>query len=354
MFRATLGAAICIANASLWFPKTDDGMSFASGNIVTTQTRRMRGITFRWMDGFLSIDKPAGWTSHDVVGYIRKTFRTKRVGHAGTLDPDATGVLLVAIGSATRLLPYVQTEPKIYEAVAAFGIATTTEDASGVETARESAATLTAADVDAVLPRFIGDIEQVPPMVSAVHHNGQRLYDLARKGITVERAARTVHIYDITQGEFTPGDVAKCALTISCGTGTYIRTLCVDIGAAVGLPAHMATLRRVQVGPHVADGCIAPEQATEAHLRPMAELLPEWPHIVCDEAALKALSFGRELGADYLDASTCEAVVENDPAPHALGIGARGEIVALLKATSRGTWQPIRVFLDVEGSPKRG
>lgn len=306
------------------------------------------------MDGFLSIDKPAGWTSHDVVGYIRKSFRTKRVGHAGTLDPDATGVLLVAVGSATRLLPYVQTEPKVYLATAAFGVATTTEDASGTETAREPANLLTADAIAAVLPRFTGAIEQVPPMVSAVHHNGQRLYDLARKGITVERAARTVHIFEIQQDAFTPGDVATCALTISCGTGTYIRTLCVDIGAAVGLPAHMATLRRTQVGPHSEVGSIPPEQATEAHLRPMAELLPEWPHILCDEAALTALSFGRELGAHYLDAKLCQPVVENDTAPHALGIGSSGDIVALLKATPRGTWQPIRVFLDVEGSPKRG
>ena len=174
-------------------------MSLAIGDGETAQTSRMRGITFRWMDGFLSTDKPAGWTSHDVVGYIRKTFRTKRVGHAGTLDPDATGVLLVAVGSATRLLPYVQTEPKIYIASAAFGIATTTEDASGIETARETASALTADAITAVLPRFIGDIEQIPPMVSAVHHNGQRLYDLARKGITVERAARTIKIFDITQ-----------------------------------------------------------------------------------------------------------------------------------------------------------
>ena len=329
-------------------------MSFAAGNNVTAQSARMRGITFRWMDGFLSIDKPAGWTSHDVVGYIRKSFRTKRVGHAGTLDPDATGVLLVAVGSATRLLPYVQTEPKIYIASAAFGIATTTEDASGIETARESAAGLTAESIAAVLPRFMGDIEQIPPMVSAVHHNGQRLYDLARKGITVERPARTIHIFDITQDDFTPGDVATCGLTISCGTGTYIRTLCVDIGAAVGLPAHMATLRRIQVGPHTADGCVPPEQASEAHLRPMADLLPEWPRLACDDAALTALSFGRELGANYLDASACSPVVAGDDAPHALGIGPSGDIVALLKATPRGTWQPIRVFLDVEGSPKRG
>jgi len=329
-------------------------MSFTAGNIVTAQSARMRGITFRWMDGFLSIDKPAGWTSHDVVGYIRKSFRTKRVGHAGTLDPDATGVLLVAVGSATRLLPYVQTEPKIYIASAAFGIATTTEDASGIETARESAAGLTAESIAAVLPRFMGEIEQIPPMVSAVHHNGQRLYDLARKGITVERAARTIHIFDITQHDFTPGDVATCGLTISCGTGTYIRTLCVDIGAAVGLPAHMATLRRIQVGPHTADGSVPPEQASEAHLRPMADLLPEWPRLACDDAALTALSFGRELGVNYLDASACSPVVAGDDAPHALGIGPSGDIVALLKATPRGTWQPIRVFLDVEGSPKRG
>jgi tRNA pseudouridine55 synthase len=187
-------------------------------------------------------------TSHDVVGRVRRVLKTKRVGHAGTLDPDATGVLVVAVGIATRLLPFLPTEPKEYVARIAFGTATDTEDASGRIVREGDASTLTESALLAVLPRFIGDIDQIPPMVSAVHHEGKRLYELAREGVTVERAARRVTIHGIRAGDFVGGDRAEATLHVSCGGGTYIRTLCADIGEALGFPAHMKTLRRDRVG----------------------------------------------------------------------------------------------------------
>lgn len=201
------------------------------------------------MDGFLNLDKPGGMTSHDVVARVRRALSTKRVGHAGTLDPDATGVLVIAVGQATRLLPYVPTEPKRYVARIAFGTATTTEDASGTVTQEADTSALTEARVQTALPRFIGKIAQVPPMVSAVHHEGRRLYELARAGITVERKARAVMIDSLQLSNFVPGARAEATLAVVCGGGTYIRTLCVDIGAALGLPAHMKELRREAVGP---------------------------------------------------------------------------------------------------------
>ncbi|GAB4456968.1 MAG: tRNA pseudouridine(55) synthase TruB [Armatimonadaceae bacterium] len=200
------------------------------------------------MNGFLNIDKPAGRTSHDVVAKVRRIFRTKRAGHAGTLDPDAVGVLVVAVGQATRLLPHLPTEPKEYVARIAFGVATDTEDASGTVTETGDASLLTEAQLQAVLPRFVGEISQIPPMVSAVHHEGRRLYELAREGVTVERQPRTVTLFSLSAEDFTAGDRAEATLRVSCGGGTYIRTLCVDIGKALGLPAHMKSLIRNAVG----------------------------------------------------------------------------------------------------------
>jgi tRNA pseudouridine55 synthase len=199
-------------------------------------------------DGFLNLHKPAGMTSHDVVARVRRVLKTKRAGHAGTLDPDATGVLVVAVGQATRLLPHLPTEPKEYVARIAFGVATDTEDASGQIVTVADASALTEEALHTVLPRFLGEIQQVPPMVSALHHEGRRLYELAREGITVEREARTVTVHAVEASDFAPGPRAEAALRVVCGGGTYIRTLCVDIGAALGLPAHMKTLVRTAVG----------------------------------------------------------------------------------------------------------
>jgi tRNA pseudouridine55 synthase len=206
-------------------------------------------------DGLLVVDKPAGMTSHDVVARIRRIYRMQRVGHAGTLDPDATGVLLVGLGRVTRLLRFVQEASKTYTGRIAFGIATSTLDASGEETARQPMPGLTGAAVSAAAATFVGDIEQVPPMVSAVKVDGQRLHALARQGIEVERTARpvTVHRFEVTA--FEPGDgpdgpgFPAAEVVVDCSSGTYVRVLAADLGVALGGVAHLARLRRTRIGP---------------------------------------------------------------------------------------------------------
>jgi tRNA pseudouridine55 synthase len=170
-------------------------------------------------------------TSHDVVARVRRAPGIKRAGHAGTLDPDAVGVLVVAVGQATRLLPFLPLEPKEYVARLCLGAATDTEDAGGTIVAEGDASPITEADLQNILPRFTGAIEQIPPMVSAVHHQGRRLYELAREGVTVERAPRRVVIHALTLEEFCPGRRAEATLRVLCGGGTYVRTLCATSAA---------------------------------------------------------------------------------------------------------------------------
>ena len=273
------------------------------------------------MDGFLNIHKPAGMTSHDVVARVRRALKLKRVGHAGTLDPDATGVLVVAVGQATRLLPYVPLEPKVYLATIGFGTATDTEDASGQVTAEADASGLTEAALRSVLPRFIGEIQQVPPMVSALHHNGQRLYDLARQGITVEREARTITIHAIEC-------LSLDRIRVTCGGGTYIRTLCKDIGEALGLPAHMASLEREAVGPYKLSEAIGLDALSEEKLLPMHEALG-WPTLDVSDHDAAELKLGRVLPAST-GSGECAALYQ-------------GHLLALLHWQEEH-WQPFKVF----------
>jgi tRNA pseudouridine55 synthase len=172
----------------------------------------------------------------------------KRVGHAGTLDPAASGVLLVCLGNATRIVEYLVDGRKEYIATAEFGVETDTEDATGSVVSERDASGLTRADVLAILPQFRGLISQIPPMVSAVHHEGKRLYQIAREGRTVERESRQVEIYSLQMLGFTPGAHPTAKLEIECSKGTYIRTLCADIGKALGCGAHMAGLVRTAIG----------------------------------------------------------------------------------------------------------
>lgn len=244
------------------------------------------------LDGILNIDKPAGITSHDVVARVRRALRTKRVGHAGTLDPDATGVLVVAVGIATRLLPYLPTEPKEYVARVRFGEATDTEDASGRVVEEADASTLSEAALAAVLPRFLGEIQQIPPMVSAVHHEGKRLYELARQGVVVDREPRQVTLHSLVLSDFVPGPRAEAMLQVSCGGGTYIRTLCADIGAALGLPAHMKTLRREAVGRFRAAEAVSLDTLSEADLLPVEQAL-DFPAKALSEAEAVRISRGQ-------------------------------------------------------------
>lgn len=198
-------------------------------------------------DGLVVVDKPTGFTSHDVVARLRKAYGQRRIGHAGTLDPDATGVLLVGLGRATRLLRFLQVAGKAYRASVRFGVATSTLDAAGDVLDRQEMP-VRAEQVEHAATRFVGDIEQVPPMVSAVKVGGRRLHELARAGEEVERAPRLVRIDRIDVEEFEPGSYPLATLLVECGSGTYVRTLAADLGAALGGCAHVESLRRLRVG----------------------------------------------------------------------------------------------------------
>ncbi len=298
------------------------------------------------MDGLLSLNKPAGMTSHDVVSRVRRVCQTKRAGHAGTLDPDATGVLVVAVGQATRLLPHLPLEPKRYTARLLLGVSTSTEDASGKVEAEADASHVTEADLAAVLPQFIGPILQVPPMVSALHHEGRRLYDLAREGITVERAPRSVTIHNIVLSDFMPGPNAEATLDVTCGGGTYIRTLCKDIGAALGLPAHMKSLRRDGVGPFTLNRSLPLAELTletaQTNRIPMERALP-FPQQNASEADAVELKQGRPIPHNV------ENSVENveNSAGESEAIVALlhdGALLALARSDRRGLLHPFKVF----------
>lgn len=200
--------------------------------------------------GLVVVDKPAGMTSHDVVARIRRLAHTRRVGHGGTLDPMATGVLVVGVERATRLLTYVIGSTKRYSATIRLGEATVTDDAEGEVTARASAAEITEDQVRAELANLTGEIEQVPSAVSAIKINGQRAYKLVRAGEEVELAARRVTVSRLALGDFRPVDGGRLDLDVDveCSSGTYIRAIARDLGAALGVGGHLTVLRRTAVG----------------------------------------------------------------------------------------------------------
>ena len=204
------------------------------------------------MNGIVIVDKPAGWTSQDVTARLRRVFNTRRIGHGGTLDPMATGVLPVFVGRATRGVEFFEHAEKSYEAAVRFGIITDTEDITGSVLERREV-NVTREALEAALERFRGEILQVPPMYSALKVDGQKLCDLARKGREVERKPRPVTIRELTLLDFT-GDAA--VLRVHCSKGTYIRTLCKDIGEALGCGGCMERLRRTSAGEYTIDEAI--------------------------------------------------------------------------------------------------
>jgi tRNA pseudouridine55 synthase len=198
-------------------------------------------------DGFLLVDKPGGWTSHDVVARCRRLLGERRMGHAGTLDPMATGLLVLGLGRATRLLRFVQHLPKTYRAVALFGVATDTLDADGAVLWRRPMP-VGEEEVRRAAARFVGPVAQVPPMVSARRVEGRRLYDLAREGKEVEREARMVEVHAFDLLDFAPSDYPEAAFRVRCSSGTYVRTLADDLARALGGRAHLKALRRLRIG----------------------------------------------------------------------------------------------------------
>lgn len=253
------------------------------------------------MNGLLVIDKQAGMTSHDVVAMCRRILNERRVGHAGTLDPGATGVLVIGVGRATRLLRFVEDADKEYVAAAIFGVTTTTLDAQGDAVAEVDASGLTEANVRGVLPRFSGEIDQVPPMVSAIKVGGEALYKKARRGEDVERPARRVRIDRLNLEAFESGQRPRASFRVSCSKGTYIRSLIADIGDAVGVGAHVSALRRTRVGSFTDAESIAVSDVSEDLLRPMDAAVEGYPRRSVDEAGARALVHGKPLEPGGID-----------------------------------------------------
>ena len=212
------------------------------------------------MNGIVIVDKPQGWTSQDVTARLRRVYATRRIGHGGTLDPMATGVLPVFVGRATRGVEFFEHAEKTYETVLLLGRTTDTQDVTGT-TLAEKTVRLSPADIERVLPRFRGDILQVPPMYSALKVNGKKLYELARKGQEVERQPRPITVFELTDLGF---DGTRLSLRVRCSKGTYIRTLCQDIGEALGCGGCMEALRRVRAGEYGIQEAVPLEQLLES------------------------------------------------------------------------------------------
>lgn len=248
--------------------------------------------------GVLNIDKPQGITSHDVVARIRKLAGIRRVGHAGTLDPLATGVLLVCIGAATRIAEYLQGGRKVYHTRIRLGETTDTYDAEGAVTATAALPALDFATIDAALDVFRGEIQQVPPMYSALKHKGRSLHELARQGIEVERPARTVSIDELVLERWQAPDLD---LRITCSTGTYVRSLAHDLGQTLGCGGHVRTLRRLASGPWRAADAIPLDDLLTAganwqtHLHGLTESLSMLPALALSADLAYRFALGQRL-----------------------------------------------------------
>jgi tRNA pseudouridine55 synthase len=251
--------------------------------------------------GLVVVDKAPGWTSHDVVAKLRGVLGTRKVGHAGTLDPDATGVLLIGVGRVTRLLRYLSEAGKAYEGEIVLGVETTTLDAAGEVTATHDMAGVTEDQVRAAVTTLTGDILQVPPMVSAIKIDGKRLHQLAREGIEVDRPARpvTVHRFDVAPTD----DPLVWRCEVDCSSGTYIRSLAADLGTALGGGAHLRSLRRTRSGAFdIAEAVPLEAVAVEGLLAP-SEALRHLPSLTVDDDLLGAIGHGKVLPLDLLGAT---------------------------------------------------
>lgn len=296
--------------------------------------------------GILVVDKPPGATSFDIVRMVRKGTGVKRVGHGGTLDPAATGVLLVLLGQAARVSDYLMDLPKTYVAVVRLGVETDTYDADG-ETVSEHDVTATAEDVRRALAAFQGEIEQMPPAYSALKVEGKRAYDLARRGEAVALRPRKVQIYRVSLLRYDP---PLAEIEVECGRGTYIRSLAHDLGAALGCGAHLAALRRTRIGPFTTESALSEERLREA----LADgswrqrLLPT----DCGLVSLPALTVGAEAERDLrhgqavkLDAATTGRLPPPTDGREARCYAEDGSLIGILRYdAAAGAWRPRKIF----------
>ena len=269
------------------------------------------------MDGIVNVMKPAGMTSHDVVAKLRRVYHTKKVGHTGTLDPDAIGVLPICVGQATRLVEYFTEKDKTYKVIMKFGNETTTQDSSGEVTITTELPTLSKAEFCAVTEQFIGEIQQVPPMYSAIKKDGQPLYKLAREGVEVEIEPRPVTIHGIKVLMY---NKESAMLEVHCGKGTYIRTLCQDLARACGSSAHMTYLMRLSSGDfNIADAVplarLEQSETPEQFLQGMNDCLHAMPAVtVTDKKMMERIVNGlsqKAQGAESLaEGTVCRVVTQ--------------------------------------------
>ncbi len=249
------------------------------------------------MTGFVLVDKPRGPTSHDIVDAVRKSFSVRRVGHAGTLDPPASGLLVVAVGPATRLLRYVQDLPKTYEVTGHLGVRTTTLDAEGEELSR-SPVDVTAEQIRSAASELVGNLEQVPPAVSAVKVGGERAYRKARRGEEVELAPRnvTVHSFDVLRTSSDSFDAR-----IACSSGTYVRSLVADVGEKLGCGAHVVHLRRTEIGHLSVQDAVDPKDLEAGSLRSVEDVLSHLARVDVDADTAARARNGRPVEATSKD-----------------------------------------------------
>jgi tRNA pseudouridine55 synthase len=261
--------------------------------------------------GFLVVDKPQGMTCNSLVSRVKRATGIKKVGHAGTLDPLATGVVVIAVGPVTRLIRFIQEQPKEYLATAMFGVATDTLDSDGAVMSREPME-FTAEELDAVASRFVGTILQVPPMVSALKHQGRRLYELARQGEVVEREARPVEIHELVILGVGSGPYPEVEFRVVCGKGTYVRSLADDMAAALGGSAHLTALRRTRTGSLdlATHGLTVDElEDWQTHLLAPSDALGDLPAVTVSEETARGVCHGmRFVGGEMATAPDNAAV----------------------------------------------
>jgi tRNA pseudouridine55 synthase len=282
--------------------------------------------------GLLLVDKPSGLTSHDVVARVRRIYRERRVGHAGTLDPMATGLLVLGVGPSTRLLRFAQSETKRYRGTLRLGVATDSLDADGVETERRPVPEVSAAEMDAAAAGLLGRQQQVPPMVSAVKVGGQRLHRLARQGVEVERPARAIVVAELAMHPCE--DTSLWDFEVECSTGTYVRVLMSDLAERLGTVGHLAALRRLASGRHHVDDAVSLDELERmvgegrSPLRSPLEFVGALARVVLDADDERRMRQGqRVLAGSAPDADEIAA------------LDASGALIGVLGRRS-GSWQP--------------
>jgi tRNA pseudouridine55 synthase len=314
------------------------------------------------MDGLLIVDKPAGMISLDVVREIKTGFFIRKAGHIGTLDPFATGVLPIVINEGTKLVPFLQEDPKDYEAVMKIGEETTTDDLTGEIVRRKAWESVSPETIGTAMEAFTGKIRQIPPMFSAVKVKGTPLYKMARKGIEIERGEKEVQIFDIRVRKT---ELPWVHFGVSCSRGTYIRTLTRDIGVKIGCGAHLVSLRRTRSGPFYIEQAIPMEklralsggEALRPYLIPLREALFSLPEVIGDARLVEKVRQGKEMVAGDLKAQLLPAIKKGEW----LKMSSSEEgLVAILKAETEGAkigtadpgrmvLRPIRVFQNGKG-----